>query len=113
METKSCSWCKSPLPKGRSKYCSDGCSYEYFVHFIEPFWWQNAVKIALERAENKCVVCGSGNTLEVHHIIPLGKLEPRWKNAKNDQSNLKVLCRVCHEKEHHNYGIPKEQLVLF
>lgn len=121
METKSCIWCNSPLPKRRRKYCSDECSGEYFVHCVKPLWWSCATQMALERAENKCEDCGTRGPLEVHHIIPLAPFEPRWNSHKNSQDNLVVLCRCCHERVHHGDPakrtksgvIPKEQLALF
>ena len=111
-----CLWCERPLPKGRRKYCSDECSMWYFIYKIEPLWWGNAVKQALDRAENKCENCGSIEKLEVHHIIGLESGEQRHNSKKNSQDNLKVLCRQCHERAHHGakviQAIPKEQLAL-
>lgn len=52
-----------------------------------------------------CELCGSKEDLHTHHI-------QHQKDAssdgyignyhKNRLSNLKILCRVCHEKEHHD-----------
>jgi hypothetical protein len=117
---RTCLWCGGPLPKGRRKYCSDEHSWEYFVHHIKPLWWNHATLIALERANHKCEVCGSEVNLEVHHKEKLGPGEPRHNNPKNRQDNLVVLCRYCHEKQHHTgsclsmgKGIPVEELPLF
>jgi len=98
---KICLWCSKPLPKYRRKYCSDDCSDAYFRHHIAPLWWSNARMIALERAGNKCEHCGDIANLEVHHIIPL--LNPdgdRHNSPLNKQTNLKVLCRACHNRVH-------------
>ena len=118
MESKKvCIWCNKSLPKRRRKYCSDECSHQYFVNVIAPLWWVHAVAMALKRADYKCEECGSMEKLEVHHIIPLEHYEDRFKSEKNNQDNLKVLCRPCHEIAHHGVKvlrtIPKEQLALF
>lgn len=111
-----CVWCGSPLPKRRRKYCSDDCADKYFVHNIQPLWWNNATIIALERAGHKCEECQSQEKLEVHHIEALEPFEPRWNSPKNRQENLKVLCRLCHEDAHRKLPnrkvIPKEQMVM-
>jgi len=112
---KACLCCGKSLPKRRRKYCSDECANEYFIHKIEPLWWNNARRIALERAGYKCEECESQEGLEVHHIEPLEPFEPRWNSPKNRQDNLKVLCSNCHEDVHRKLPsnkkiIPKEQM---
>ncbi len=44
----------------------------------------------------KCVLCGSKDELHAHHVDPV------WNNAERarDLSNLKSLCRLCHERIH-------------
>jgi len=100
MADKLCLWCLKPLPKYRRKYCSDDCSDEYFIYNIAPLWWNNAKIIALERAGNKCEQCGETANLEVHHIIPLPNSNKRHKHPLNERTNLKVLCRRCHNNVH-------------
>ncbi len=119
---KSCLWCDKPLPKRRRKYCSDDCSHEYFVQVISPLWWSNAVKMALERASNKCENCGSPESnmfngisyrtnLEVHHKVKLEAGEVRHNSPKNKQDNLEVLCTSCHGVAHHKLNTaPSSQL---
>jgi len=112
---KLCLWCEKELPKGRRKYCSDECSYQYYIHNVAHLWWNNAKKIALERAHNMCEDCGSGRSLEVHHKEKLVNNKSRQNSPLNRQDNLIVLCRDCHEKRHHPYSdgrkeVPKEQL---
>ena len=111
-----CIWCGNSLPKRRRKYCSDECADEYFIKCIAPLWWQNAVAMALKRAGNKCEQCDGKDRLEVHHIVPLERGEARHNSPKNNQDNLEVLCRACHERAHHSLRtvsrIPKEQIPL-
>ncbi|MFZ2488419.1 MAG: HNH endonuclease [Anaerolineae bacterium] len=42
-----------------------------------------------ERDNNKCVICGSGDRLEVDHIIPAAI------GGTNEDSNLQTLCMKC------------------
>lgn len=115
---KICLWCGKPLPKRRRKYCSDHCSFKYWQKYLAPLLWLNARALALERAEYKCEECDRRGNLEVHHIVKLEIDEPRLRSKKNEQDNLRVLCRPCHEKAHHPHAyekineIPKEQMVM-
>lgn len=60
--------------------------------------WQNMRRVALERAGNKCQLCGYGWNLNVHHNCydRLGNELP---------TDLCVLCRPCHERFH---GVAKK-----
>lgn len=101
-----CAQCQKPLPKGRRKYCSDECSYDYWKYHYGILWWNVAKGIALERAGRKCEVCGAGMmdvNLEVHHIEKLDRGEDYHNSPKNQQDNLRVLCRQCHEEMHHSH----------
>jgi 5-methylcytosine-specific restriction endonuclease McrA len=54
--------------------------------------WRRARAAALERAGNRCEVCGATGELEVHHIDGRSPLEP----GANAASNLLVVCRRDH-----------------
>ena len=47
-----------------------------------------------------CLVNGPNVEFHAHHIVPLGA------GGTNNPSNLKTLCRSCHEKIHSYYGRP-------
>lgn len=51
----------------------------------------------LERDKNSCVVCGSPENLEIHHIVPV-----RGSTIKDQDEicNLAVLCKNCHYLAH-------------
>jgi 5-methylcytosine-specific restriction protein A len=53
--------------------------------------WQKARAAARRRDHERCTSCGSTESLEVHHIVPLAKGGERFA-----LSNLKTLCRECH-----------------
>ena len=55
-------------------------------------WWRKAV---LAHHGNRCVVCGSTDGLECHHIVKRVKLLTRW-----DWRNGIPLCVECHRKLH-------------
>jgi len=46
------------------------------------------------RSSRRCAGCGSGSSLEVHHI------DEDWRN--NATENLAVYCKDCHGKQHNN-----------
>lgn len=54
--------------------------------------WKQAREDCLERDGYACVECGSSESLEVDHIIPL-ELEPE---LAFELENLQTLCRPCH-----------------
>jgi DNA mismatch repair protein MutS len=48
-----------------------------------------------------CMICGSYDNLETHHIIPQKEFtEKRNSKQKNHKSNLIILCDKCHDKLH-------------
>lgn len=64
----------------------------YYDFLLSDFW------IELSRLKrklvSKCERCGSDNRLQAHHL----RYPDNWFDTK--LSDLKVLCRECHEKEH-------------
>ena len=55
--------------------------------------WNEAVK---QRDGNKCVLCGSSDRLNAHHIKPVSL----YPECRNDIDNGITLCRPCHLKQH-------------
>lgn len=61
--------------------------------------WQAARTVALERARHRCGRCfrkPPDVVLVVHHIDEQGIVGKR----ATEQTNLRVLCRGCHQLEH-------------
>jgi 5-methylcytosine-specific restriction protein A len=56
--------------------------------------WQKARKAARLRDGERCRRCGSVDSLEVHHVVPLAQ-----GGAEFALSNLITLCRECHAQE--------------
>lgn len=52
------------------------------------------VRAILSAADTKCSECGSKEDLDIHHIVDLSK------GGTNEASNLKVVCKTCHDKIH-------------
>ena len=50
----------------------------------------------LKRDRYKCILCGLGNKLNVHHIIPISQNE----DLVAEHTNLITLCEICHEGCH-------------
>jgi len=53
-------------------------------------------KTVLQRDNYKCTLCGTSETLVVHHIDGSGRKE----NPNNDLGNLQTLCNPCHSILH-------------
>jgi hypothetical protein len=94
--TGKCLSCNGELPKYRKKYCSDECSYDFWKNNIRPFFisWSVIRNDVIERDGGKCVICGSKEILEVHHIRPIKS------KGNNTMENLQTLCEDCHNMKH-------------
>jgi hypothetical protein len=58
--------------------------------------WKNLRKIIKIR-DKKCVSCGTLKNLEVHHLT--------YERLGDEKlSDLVVLCRECHQRQHDHYG---------
>lgn len=72
--------------------------------------YNNEIKnkqIARERDENKCVVCGTTENIQVHHILP--KSHMKWLRGSKDINSVDNLITLC--PEHHASMHPELQLV--
>ena len=49
---------------------------------------------------DRCELCGSGDKLTKHHLIPQVKAKNKYKEIKNDESNLIWVCDLCHRTIH-------------
>lgn len=62
--------------------------------------WQVLRRIVLRRDKYQCCNCRSEDeTLDVHHVVPIGT------GGSNRLTNLKVVCRDCHEKIHPHLAV--------
>ena len=61
--------------------------------------WRVVRRAVVERDGWRCVHCGKGGMLEVHHVKEL-----KDGGAAFDVSNLKTLCRACHFDVHRKHG---------
>lgn len=73
------------------------CGYETYELYLDSDEWKAKRKEALEEAGNKCSICGSTDHLQVHHLS-YEELEGK------DISQVRVLCKSCHEKVHASGG---------
>jgi hypothetical protein len=55
--------------------------------------WEGRRELVRAR-DGSCVACGSGHSLQAHHITPLSR------GGTNRIENLKLLCEKCHRAEH-------------
>jgi len=53
--------------------------------------------------KGKCQMCGCDCDLTAHHLIPRVKCHNKYKQIMNDDSNLIMICRQCHDHIHAAY----------
>lgn len=66
---------------------------ELYAMFLDSDWWR-ALSALKRRLVGRCEVCRLRVNLQSHHI----RYPENWFDTTLD--DLKVLCRVCHEREH-------------
>ena len=52
----------------------------------------------------KCQMCGIECELTKHHLIPQVKCKNKYKEIKNEDSNIIWICRPCHDAIHANFS---------
>jgi len=70
--------------------------------------WKSKRKEIIERDQFKCVICGSGNDLQVHHrqyhfIKATQKFKAPWDYPRH---LLITLCTSCHTRGHSKFKVP-------
>ena len=59
----------------------------------------------MKKQIEKCELCGcESDCLTRHHLIPQLKCKNKYKEMKNDDSNIIVICRQCHDQLHAEYS---------
>lgn len=54
----------------------------------------------MDAAAGKCELCGCVAPLTRHHLRPQVKCKNKYKALRNDDSNVAMLCRPCHDAVH-------------
>ena len=55
-------------------------------------------------AEGRCELCGCEAELTKHHLVPKLKAKNKYREARDDESNLIWICRPCHDQVHALYS---------
>lgn len=79
----------------------------YGSSLLDPRWKARRAVI-LNRDRNRCINCGSGDDLQVHHrqyhfSKSLNEFILPWDY---DERYLITLCEKCHQKGHRSYKVP-------
>lgn len=70
---------------------------EEYAKYLDSDWWQNLRRLAIERADAHCAICGSEENLNAHHNT--------YERLGHERlSDLVVLCQECHELYHAQLG---------
>ena len=72
-------------------------SYEEFLNTEE---WKQVSEMVKERDGHKCVICGSTENLNAHHI--------GYDGDRLDENDIVTLCNRCHECLHNGIGEMKK-----
>lgn len=51
----------------------------------------------------KCETCGCEAELTKHHLVPQARVKNRYRDLKDDPSNVIMVCRPCHDAIHAAY----------
>ena len=86
-----CWRCDGKLPKYKRQWCGEYCRDLYWNNHT----WGKGRNAALKRDGWRCGNCGSGENLEVNHIV--ARQGGGYGNGcHNHLANLETLCRRCH-----------------
>lgn len=105
-----CLFCGSELSNRQKKFCSSKCQGAYFSQQKIKAWksgeetgLKGAYQIAnyirkymLEKAENRCELCGWHEINPFSGLIPLEIHHKDGDYRNNNEENLQVLCPNCH-----------------
>jgi hypothetical protein len=89
---KVCGWCGTGLIGRRTAWCGEDCEW----HFLRNHYWTYSAPAALRRDGSVCVRCGSGDRVEVNHILPIRGAQRWGLSCANHLGNLETLCHSHH-----------------
>ena len=81
--------------------------YEAIRRFYKSDAWKLARAMKIASAGGICEKCGAVGE-EVHHIVHLTPENIHDPEVTVNQKNLILLCKECHNKEHHRFGGRRE-----
>lgn len=58
------------------------------------------IKIMNNTENSKCELCGCKCELTQHHLIPKVRAKKKYKYIRDDDSNIIMICRPCHDFIH-------------
>ena len=65
---------------------------DYYSDYLTSDHWKKTRKDALQRAGHKCQKCGTGGTLDVHHLV--------YRRYREKPEDLIAVCPKCHDELH-------------
>jgi 5-methylcytosine-specific restriction endonuclease McrA len=83
----------------------------YGATLFDPRWKEKRQEI-LKRDQNSCVICNSGENLQVHHRqYHFSRMLNAFNNPwEYDNRLLITLCRNCHQKGHLLFKVPTKEI---
>lgn len=125
LDYENCMYCHQPVTSATAYFLSNGMKLHKdcynrcvgnsgivekdIIGKAHAFWpgyppdWDTRKAGVLREANYHCQVCGrSGVPLDVHHIIPI------TDGGTNEFSNLRAICRDCHQGEHPDHDLRRD-----
>ena len=79
----------------KSISCPDYLKSKPYSEFLKSSYWNRVRNRVLTRDDHKCIICGSKDSLEVHH----NTYKHHFAEYKH-LDDLMTLCRNCHNVHH-------------
>jgi len=86
---KTCTWCGTKVPKGRSNWCGDAC-VQQFQSRCRP---QTVTCEVWRRDRGVCAACGKKGSWQADHILPVCE-----GGGLCGLDNYRTMCVPCHKK---------------
>lgn len=99
-----CEYCGKELTSRQRRWCKPSHGHEYYLRYVATtITWNDFREGILKRDKYHCTECnkgyrdlnGIGETLAVHHIVPVIK-----GGKEFDEDNCITLCTSCHKTRH-------------
>jgi len=106
-KTKKCAFCGKPIVYPQRVYCSYACNYDFSVKYYGNDW-NTTRKTIIKRDGHTCQICsrkcrGIDNRYVSNCDCEVDHMKEVADGGTDEESNLRVLCYICHRKKTSDY----------